>query len=171
MDFTDSERYKVGDQTIAQDIEQLKIIRGDDPLSATFVIGNEDHTLGNSLRWIINKDPRVEFCGYSQPHPSDKLIKLRIQPKRPMEGEEPLDATEILRDGLRNMMQLCDHLAETVRTKSTEFREKHGLPIPMYDVEDDDDDEDMEEEEDYESQEDNNSNIEPVDEDENDSEN
>lgn len=32
--------------------------------AGTFVIGNEDHTLGNSLRYAIMKDPRVEFCGY-----------------------------------------------------------------------------------------------------------
>ncbi|EJU02222.1 RBP11-like subunit of RNA polymerase [Dacryopinax primogenitus] len=46
---------------------------------ATFCIEEEDHTLGNALRWMIMKNPKVEFCGYSMPHPSEYKINLRIQ--------------------------------------------------------------------------------------------
>lgn len=43
-----------------------------DEHSTTFVIGNEDHTLGNSLRYYLQKNPEVEFCGYGHLsiHPS-----------------------------------------------------------------------------------------------------
>jgi len=58
----------------------------------TFQIHDEDHTLGNALRYIImkkfvypvvgvdvNGSPDVEFCGYSIPHPSEPKLNLRIQ--------------------------------------------------------------------------------------------
>ncbi|THH07127.1 hypothetical protein EW146_g9411 [Bondarzewia mesenterica] len=47
--------------------------------AATYQIFNETHTLGNALRWMLMKNPMVEFCGYSAPHPSENLIQLRIQ--------------------------------------------------------------------------------------------
>jgi DNA-directed RNA polymerase I and III subunit RPAC2 len=45
----------------------------------TFSIKDEDHTIGNALRWIIMKNPNVTFCGYSIPHPSEFKIHFRIQ--------------------------------------------------------------------------------------------
>ena len=42
-------------------------------------IKDEDHTIGNSLRWIIMRNPKVTFCGYSIPHPSEFKIHFRIQ--------------------------------------------------------------------------------------------
>jgi DNA-directed RNA polymerase I and III subunit RPAC2 len=61
------------------------------------VITNEDHTLGNSLRYILMKEfgrvlaamkshvysPRVNMCGYAVPHPSEKKIHLRLQTHGP----------------------------------------------------------------------------------------
>lgn len=53
--------------------------------SLTICIRNEDHTLGNVLRYMLMKkylqltSPNVEFCGYSVPHPSEFQINLRIQ--------------------------------------------------------------------------------------------
>jgi DNA-directed RNA polymerases I and III subunit RPAC2 len=44
-----------------------------------FAIHKEDHTLGNALRHMIMKNPHVEFCGYTAPHPSEQKIHLRIQ--------------------------------------------------------------------------------------------
>lgn len=32
-----------------------------------FQFVGEDHTLGNSLRYMLMKDPRVEFAGYTAP--------------------------------------------------------------------------------------------------------
>ncbi|KDN52256.1 RBP11-like subunits of RNA polymerase [Tilletiaria anomala UBC 951] len=60
---------------------KISILPGaEQDLSAvTFCIMDEDHTLGNVLRWMIMKDPQVEFCGYSIPHPSESKIHLRIQ--------------------------------------------------------------------------------------------
>ncbi|ETE66824.1 DNA-directed RNA polymerases I and III subunit RPAC2, partial [Ophiophagus hannah] len=52
---------------------------GSDKTCITFVLNNEDHTLGNSLRYMIMKNPEVEFCGYSITHPSESKINFRIQ--------------------------------------------------------------------------------------------
>lgn len=45
-------------------------------------IKDEDHTLMNTLQFIINKNfsgKSVELCGYVIPHPSEKESHLRIQ--------------------------------------------------------------------------------------------
>eukprot|EP00800_Vazella_pourtalesii_P013523 TRINITY_DN3241_c0_g4_i1.p1 TRINITY_DN3241_c0_g4~~TRINITY_DN3241_c0_g4_i1.p1 ORF type:complete len:103 (+),score=0.56 TRINITY_DN3241_c0_g4_i1:121-429(+) len=51
----------------------------DSQFCITFIMKREDHTLGNSLRYIILNWNNVDFCGYSVPHPSVKQINLRIQ--------------------------------------------------------------------------------------------
>ncbi|RHN82082.1 putative DNA-directed RNA polymerase, RBP11-like dimerization domain-containing protein [Medicago truncatula] len=33
-----------------------------------------DHTFANSVRFTLNQDPRVTFCGYSIPHPSENRV-------------------------------------------------------------------------------------------------
>ena len=48
-------------------------------LCMTFIMKREDHTLGNSLRYIIINWKNVDFCGYSVPHPSLNQINIRIQ--------------------------------------------------------------------------------------------
>ncbi|MGH0186230.1 UNVERIFIED_CONTAM: hypothetical protein FKN15_021112 [Acipenser sinensis] len=52
---------------------------GSDDSCVAFVLHDEDHTLGNSLRYMIMKNPEVEFCGYSNTHPSETKINFRIQ--------------------------------------------------------------------------------------------
>ena len=54
-------------------------VGADNEQSATFAFENEDHTLGNSLRYMLMKSPHVAFCGYSVPHPSEPKMNLRLQ--------------------------------------------------------------------------------------------
>lgn len=61
------------------DRQRINIIGQYDPTAATFQIDDEDHTLGNALRYIIMKNPEVELCGYSIPHPAEAKMNLRIQ--------------------------------------------------------------------------------------------
>ncbi|KAH9006398.1 RBP11-like subunits of RNA polymerase [Lactarius hatsudake] len=60
---------------------KIRIMPGanSDLSAATYQIHNETHTLGNALRWMLMKNPKVEFCGYSAPHPSENHIQVRIQ--------------------------------------------------------------------------------------------
>ncbi|KAF7325810.1 RBP11-like subunits of RNA polymerase [Mycena kentingensis (nom. inval.)] len=45
---------------------KLTIMKGATPdlSAATYQIHDESHTIGNALRWMLMKNPKVEFCGY-----------------------------------------------------------------------------------------------------------
>ncbi len=63
--------------------------------SATYVVKDEGHTLGNSLRNQLMKDPRVNLCGYTVPHPMESIIKMRLQT-----NSSDVHSTLALKDGL-----------------------------------------------------------------------
>ena len=50
----------------------LEVKPGATAQSATFIFGNEDHTLGNTLRYILMQRTETDFCGYSVPHPYER---------------------------------------------------------------------------------------------------
>ncbi|KAI8846580.1 putative DNA-directed RNA polymerase subunit [Chytridium lagenaria] len=91
----------------------------DDPSSKTFVIRDEDHTLGNSLRYVIMKNPNVNFCGYSIPHPSEYKINIRIQTN----GD--ITASEALQKGLDDLVDMLEHVRATFK----ETLQKKDFPI------------------------------------------
>ncbi|KAF4263777.1 RNA polymerase subunit AC19 [Aspergillus fumigatus] len=70
--------------------------------AASFQFEGEGHTLGNALRYAIMKNPEVEFCGYTIPHPSEAKMNLRIQ------TYDSTTAVEALEKGLEALMDLCD---------------------------------------------------------------
>ncbi|KAK0543867.1 RNA polymerase subunit AC19 [Tilletia horrida] len=78
----------------------------EDLSAATFCLAEEDHTLGNSLRYMLMKDPRVEFCGYSLPHPSELKCHLRVQ----MYGKA--NAVTALQEALIRLEQLFESIKE-----------------------------------------------------------
>ena len=47
--------------------------------SKTYSIDSEDHTLGNVLRCALMGDDRTTLCGYTVPHPSERVLNLRLQ--------------------------------------------------------------------------------------------
>lgn len=66
----------------AKDTSLIEILADDrdDDRVKTFILHGEDHTLGNSLRWVMLKDKDVQFCGYTIPHPYlQREVHLRIQ--------------------------------------------------------------------------------------------
>ncbi len=89
-------------------IEKLLVPEEDPFTCATFAIRQEDHTLGNLLRHVIMQDPDVEFCGYSQPHPSESKIHLRIQSKNPLRS-----AVDILQQSLQTVIEMAKHTIQT----------------------------------------------------------
>lgn len=104
----------------AENEEPMITVLSEEPGSASFQITDEDHTLGNALRYVIMKNPQVEFCGYSIPHPSENFLNIRIQvyPEY-MEETRPVD---ILLKGLDDLNDLC----EVVREKFTAARDEFG---------------------------------------------
>lgn len=104
-----------------QDIDQasnnrrLKCLRTDDDgRCATFELNDEDHTLGNSLRHMILKNPEVKFCGYAPPHPNERKIVLQIQV---YSGE----ATDALERGLKDLKVLNQIVKEKILAEKERF--------------------------------------------------
>lgn len=90
------------EESLKTKIKLLPQATSEDGTCASFQIAQEDHTLGNALRYIIMKNPEVEFCGYSIPHPSEELLNLRIQ------TYGNITAVDALQKGLDDLIDLCD---------------------------------------------------------------
>lgn len=75
-------------------------------------IQREGHTLMNPLKWAISNNwsgERVEFCGYTIPHPSDELAHISIQ----FEDESMQTASHLLAkicEGLDSIETCCTSL-------------------------------------------------------------
>ncbi|XP_051514591.1 DNA-directed RNA polymerases I and III subunit RPAC2 isoform X2 [Myxocyprinus asiaticus] len=97
--------------TSASALSEKVCADGADEGCVTFVLHEEDHTLGNSLRYMIMKSQEVEFCGYSITHPSESKINFRIQTRGGLPASEPL------RNGLNNLTEVCKHVLHTFENR------------------------------------------------------
>ena len=94
------------------------VIRGTGPpTSRTFAIGNEDHTLGNALRHVLIKDPRVEFAGYSVPHPAEAVVQIRVQTTE----ESSTTAVQALQESCETLDQQCQFVLEKLAAACPEI--------------------------------------------------
>uniref|UniRef100_A0A3B4AGP3 DNA-directed RNA polymerases I and III subunit RPAC2 n=1 Tax=Periophthalmus magnuspinnatus TaxID=409849 RepID=A0A3B4AGP3_9GOBI len=91
----------------------LEMVQADgaDDGCVTFVMHEEDHTLGNSLRYMIMKNPEVDFCGYTITHPSETKINFQA-----------------FRQGLTDLSEGCQHVLNTFQARVNEFKETQGQP-------------------------------------------
>ncbi|EMR64667.1 hypothetical protein MGN70_011159 [Eutypa lata] len=105
------------DEEPVEDVPKVRILPGSSPTAASFEFTKEGHTLGNALRYIIMKNPDVEFCAYSIPHPSEDKMNVRIQ------TYEGTTATAALEKGLQDLEDLCDVVSEKFWTARNEFNE------------------------------------------------
>ncbi|KAK7376833.1 hypothetical protein VNO80_02250 [Phaseolus coccineus] len=90
-----------------------------DRSKSTFSIADEDHTLANSFRFTLNQDPRVSFCGYSIPHPSENRVNIRVQTT----GDP---ASEVLKDACQDLMLMCQHVRGTFDKVVSDFKKQQG---------------------------------------------
>jgi len=97
--------------------KKLVVLAGASSHAASFQIEKEDHTLGNALRYFVNKNPDVEFCGYTIPHPSETKMNIRIQTWE----DTKTTATDALRKGLEDMIEACDVISEKFRDSRDDF--------------------------------------------------
>ncbi|XP_020233907.1 DNA-directed RNA polymerases I and III subunit RPAC2 [Cajanus cajan] len=86
-----------------------------DQSKSTFCLVDEDHTFANPVRFTLNQDPRVTFCGYSIPHPSDNRVNIRVQTT----GDP---AKEVLKDGCQELMHVCQHVRGTFDKSVNDFK-------------------------------------------------
>ncbi|KAF2768715.1 RBP11-like subunits of RNA polymerase [Teratosphaeria nubilosa] len=99
--------------------QRLRLLPGSTDTAASFEFEREDHTLGNALRYMLTKNPDVEFCGYSIPHPSEAKMNLRIQ------TWDGVSVYEVLRKGLKDLADLCDVVEEKFTAARDDFNETH----------------------------------------------
>jgi len=89
---------------------------GKDLGMASYVFYDEDHTLGNALRYVLTKRHETQFVGYrfiitktqfllfSIPHPSENRMVIRLQC---VEGKK---SNEVFKKGLNCLNSLCTNL-------------------------------------------------------------
>ena len=70
--------------------------------TATFIILLEDHTLGNIVKMMLLRNPKVRYVAYRKPHPLENKIEIRIQTN----GE--ITPTNALNEALVNLCQDLD---------------------------------------------------------------
>ncbi|KAM0719231.1 hypothetical protein Q7P37_005136 [Cladosporium fusiforme] len=118
-DMTDAAAGAEVDAPVKVEKQRLRLLPGSSETAASFAFEKEDHTLGNALRYIIMRNPDVEFCGYSIPHPSEAVLHLRIQ------TWDGVSASEVLRKGLDDLTDLCDVVADKFTASRDEFNAAH----------------------------------------------
>ena len=107
------------------------------PTSRTFVLGDEDHTLGNALRHVLLNDSRVSFAGYCVPHPSEPVVHIRVQTNPAQtKNEDSSDDDEIvdgralgqftaidaLKDACHTLSKQCDFVLEQLEIAMPEVK-------------------------------------------------
>ncbi|KHN95114.1 DNA-directed RNA polymerase I and III 14 KDA polypeptide [Metarhizium album ARSEF 1941] len=100
--------------------QRVKILPGSTDTAASFEFTDEGHTLGNALRYIIMKNPDVEFCAYAIPHPSEPKMNIRIQTYEGM-------AVDALKKGLADLQDVCDVISDEFWTKRQAFNADNGI--------------------------------------------
>ena len=110
------------------------------PTSRTFVLGDEDHTLGNALRHILVDDSRVDFAGYCVPHPSEPVVHVRVQTREHAKGaasgsgdddevvegatsNAPLTAIEALKEACTTLSDQCEFVLQQLEVALPEVKE------------------------------------------------
>ena len=83
--------------------------------SKTYELHGEDHTIGNALRYVLMRDPRTAFCGYSIPHPSEAVVNLRLQ------TVASVPADKVLEDGLDALKDVCQTVLAKFEEADEEF--------------------------------------------------
>ncbi|TID19640.1 DNA-directed RNA polymerase I and III 14 KDA polypeptide [Venturia nashicola] len=110
-------------EALEEDELEKGLLPGGSETAASFEFTNEDHTLGNALRHIILKNPSVEFCGYSIPHPAETKMHLRIQ------TYDNVNVQDVLDKGLTDLMEMCDVVVEKFEDAQKAFKAKG--PVAM----------------------------------------
>mmetsp|Transcript_15272 Transcript_15272/g.22382 ORF Transcript_15272/g.22382 Transcript_15272/m.22382 type:complete len:161 (+) Transcript_15272:69-551(+) len=103
------------------------------PGSRTFAIGDEDHTLGNSLRHVLIQNSKIAFAGYSVPHPSEPVVHIRVQTAK-VHGDDSKEdddddensrprAVDALKEACETLIAQCTVIIDQVEELMPEVRQ------------------------------------------------
>lgn len=116
--------FKAKGETSKMSVNEVKLkqavaalaVKGTGPATArTFCLGDEDHTLGNAVRHVLLQNRRVEFAGYSVPHPAEPVVQIRVQTyaaPATATATDPavLTAAEALAQACQTVHAQCEHV-------------------------------------------------------------
>lgn len=111
------EEYEEEDQSENM-LPTIDIQHGPDETVTTFIFHNETHTLGNSLRHILMKNKKVDFCGYTVPHPLEDKMSLRLQ-------TNGSNASKTLVEGMGDLMSITEHVMLVFNQRMKEHEADH----------------------------------------------
>ncbi|KAL3907142.1 MAG: hypothetical protein SGARI_003684 [Bacillariaceae sp.] len=114
----------------------LKIRGTGDPTNRTFCVGNQDHTIGNALRHVLLQNGKVDFAGYSVPHPAEPVVNIRVQ------THAPTTAVQALHESCETLHNQCSVVLERMMEKLPEIKQdreevEKKLEVLMVDMDDD----------------------------------
>merc|ERR1739841_214326 len=111
-------------QIISRNMNKVDQVMGNDTINVTkvsykddsrqrfcgsVVIQDQDHTLGNCLRYQLIQDNRVVFAGYKKHHPLEEKIEIKVQTN----GEIP--PPDAILDSCGKLSQTLGKLVENFR--------------------------------------------------------
>ncbi|ESQ51464.1 hypothetical protein EUTSA_v10017434mg [Eutrema salsugineum] len=83
--------------------------------NASFKLPQEDHTLANAVRFVLNQDPRVVSTGYSIPHPSLECVNIQVQTT----GDP---AREVFKDACQELMLMNRHVRSVFEKAVADYK-------------------------------------------------
>ena len=96
------------------------------------------------VKQILIQNQKVEFAGYSVPHPSEPIVHIRVQ------THDPTTAVQALQESCETLHEQCEYVIQQLESKLPEVREDSDAlqkkMEEMLEEEDDEDDDDMMEE-------------------------
>lgn len=103
--------------------KKLEIESSGSEYSSTFILREEDHTIGNALRHVLAEDQRIELVGYSIPHPLENKLHIRIQTleKNPDGSATNFHAVDGLKAGCQELKDRGAILIDTFERALSEF--------------------------------------------------
>ena len=107
------------EKIVVADEDKLKIIsdKEEGEFNCTYTFRNEDHTLGNILRYMLMKDSNTLFCGYSIPHPSEDLMNIRLQTKE-------VDTSKSMGLAMDRIIEIGDILSNKFKNALNDYNSK-----------------------------------------------
>ncbi|GIQ80670.1 hypothetical protein KIPB_001503 [Kipferlia bialata] len=88
---------------------------GTDLASLTFQFTDEDHTLGNVMRYLLLKNPDVEFAGYAVPHPAETKMNLHVQ------TSEGMSSVDCMREAAADLGNIAKNMREKITEAVDDF--------------------------------------------------
>lgn len=85
-----------------------------------FRFNKEDHTVGNTLRMQLLRDPNVKFAGYIHPHPLVNFIELKVQTT-----SSNVAPTEVLSNAIEDLGSETDHLMDAFQEALDKWRKEN----------------------------------------------